>query len=66
VPRTVLVLLHLTLCSCGPFAANNPVLGTRVAVPALQGDLMNEGCTGASVAGVVCVEVLPEAGVVPA
>ena len=44
-----------------PFTTNNPVLGTGVAIPALQGDLLDIWRTGTSKGGMICVEVLPDA-----
>jgi hypothetical protein len=65
-PPTMRLLVRLCRLALYGYALSiaitgNPVLGALVAVPALQGDWKDEGRTGASVEGVVCVEVLPEA-----
>lgn len=64
-PRDPFSRLCLARCSC-PLLATNPILGTRIAVPALQSDVTDEGPIGASVEGMVCVEALSEAVAVPA
>ena len=64
-PPTRHVPLHLALSSWPLLAASNPVpsTGASAAVPALQGDLMDEWRVGVSIDGMVCVKVLPKAGI---
>ena len=63
-PILLMLLCLMPLLSCLPFAADNPILGMPIVIPALQGDLIDKWGTGVSVEGMVCIEVLPKTIVV--